>query len=85
VSQSSTVHIASAEELERNTRKNNGPLYPDSFSKNGRVKLLSDGEKITLLEGKWDSADLFKYSFPYRFDINTTFELCYVAVMQYNH
>lgn len=30
------------------------------------MKALTDSEKVALLEGRWDSADLFAYSFPLR-------------------
>jgi len=32
--------------------KKHGPLYPDSFSENGQVKVLSESEKTALLEGQ---------------------------------
>ena len=49
--------------------RQNGPLYPESFTESGLVKTLTDsGIKVALLEGRWDSADLFAYSFPLRFE-----------------
>ena len=48
--------------------RQNGPLYPESFTESGQVKALTDSEKVALLEGRWDSADLFAYSFPLRFE-----------------
>ena len=49
--------------------RQNGPLYPESFTESGLVKALTDsGIKVALLEGRWDSADLFAYSFPLRFE-----------------
>ena len=36
----------------------NGPQYPDVFA---------DNEKISLLEGEWDSNDLYKFILPSRF------------------
>ena len=48
--------------------RQNGPLYPESFTESGQVKALTDSEKVALLEGRWNSADLFAYSFPLRFE-----------------
>ena len=52
--------------------RQNGPFYPESFTESGQVKALTDSEKVALLEGKWDSGDLFTYSFP--LSLNTSFE-----------
>ena len=46
---------------------NNGPQYPDVFAEGKTVSTLTDNEKISLLEGEWDSNDLYKFSFPSRF------------------
>ena len=43
-------------------------FYPESSTESGQVKALTDSEKVALLEGRWDSADLFAYSFPLRFE-----------------
>ena len=32
------------------------------------MKALTDSERIALFERRWDSADLFAYSFPLRFE-----------------
>ena len=45
--------------------RQNGPLYPDSFTESGQVKALTNSEKVALLEGRWD---FFAYSFPLRFE-----------------
>lgn len=44
-----------------------GPQYPDVFVKGKSASILSDSEKISVLEGKWESSDLYKYTFPSRF------------------
>ena len=44
----------------------NGPEYPDVF-KGKTVSSLTDNEKIVLLEGEWDSNDVYKFIFPSRF------------------
>ena len=48
--------------------RQNGPFYPESFTESGQVKALTDSEKVALSEGRWDSGDLFAYSFPLRFE-----------------
>ena len=48
--------------------RQNGPLYPESFTESGRVKAITNSEKVAPLEGRWDSPDLFAYSFPLRFE-----------------
>ena len=53
---------------EESSTRQNGPLYPESFTESGQVKALTDSEKVALLEGRWNSADLFAYSFPLRFE-----------------
>ena len=55
------------EESSTSQFRGNGPLYPESFTKSGQAKALTDSEKVELLEGRWDSTDLFSYSFPLRF------------------
>ena len=47
-----------------------GPQYPDVFRENRAASALSDTAKVSLLEGKWDNEDLFRYKFPSRY-------LCY--------
>jgi len=42
----------------------NGSVYHGSFNESGQVKALTDSEKAALLDGRWDSADLFAYGFP---------------------
>lgn len=44
----------------------NGSVYHGSFNESGQVKALTDSEKVALLDGRWDSADLFAYGFPLR-------------------
>lgn len=44
----------------------NGSVYHGSFNESGQVKPLTDSEKVALLDGRWDSADLFAYGFPLR-------------------
>ena len=56
------------EESSTSQFRENGSLYPGRFSESGQVKALTDSEKVALLEGIWDSADLFAYSFPLRFE-----------------
>ena len=44
----------------------NGCIYHGSFNESGQVKALTGSEKVALLDGRWDSADLFAYGFPLR-------------------
>ena len=50
----------------------NGPEYPDVYFEGKAASTLSDNEKMSLLEGKWESSDLHKYTFPSRY----TFTAC---------
>ena len=43
-----------------------GPEYPDVFTEGKTTSRLTDNEKISLLEGEWDSNDLYKFIFPSR-------------------
>ena len=45
----------------------NGPQYPDVFADGTATSSLTDSEKISLLEGEWESNDLYKFIFPSRF------------------
>lgn len=56
------------EESSTSQFRGNGPLYPESFTESGQAKALIDSKKVALLEGRRDSADLFAYSFPLRFE-----------------
>ena len=39
----------------------NGQQYPDVFAEGKTASSLTDNEKISLLEGEWNSNDLFKF------------------------
>ena len=54
------------EESSTSQFRENGPLYPESFTESGKVKALTDSEKVALLEGRWGSADLYAYSFSFK-------------------
>ena len=56
------------EESSTSQFRQNDLLYPESFTESGQVKVLIESEKVALLEGRWDSADLFAYSFHLRFE-----------------
>ena len=43
-----------------------GPEYADVYVEGKEASTLSDSEKMSLLEGKWESSDLHKYAFPSR-------------------
>lgn len=65
---------AEATAVESSTRNIHGPLYLDVFSEE-RPATLSDYDKMKLLEGKWESVDLYRYSFPFRFEMNNCVSL----------
>jgi len=46
-----------------------GPEYPDVYVEGKAASTLSDSEKMSLLEGKWESSDLHKYAFPSRYSL----------------
>lgn len=46
-----------------------GPEYPDVYVEGKAASMLSDSEKMSLLEGKWESSDLHKYAFPSRYSL----------------
>ena len=64
------------EESSTSQFRQNGHLYPESFTESGQVKALTDSEKVALLEGRWDSADLFAYSFPLGFEYKFWMKVC---------
>ena len=43
-----------------------GPEYPNVYFDGKAASTLSDNKKMSLLEGKWESSDLHKYTFPSR-------------------
>lgn len=47
----------------------NGPEYPDVYVEGKAASTLSDSEKMSLLEGKWESSDLHMYAFPSRYSL----------------
>ena len=47
----------------------NNQIEKNGFNESGQVKKLTDSEKVSLLEGRWNTADLYSYSFPFRFEI----------------
>ena len=44
-----------------------GPEYPVVYFEGKAASTLSDSEKMSLLEGKWENSDLHKYTFPSRY------------------